>query len=81
MNTENKTRHVYKQTNSREMNPTREAASRSDTQEFLSILWDPKAHYLSFSVVPILSQMNPGHTTRACRAAVYGMNCLRSLGR
>jgi hypothetical protein len=48
-----------------ELNPSWEAANFAATQEFRSILWNPKVHYRvhkSPQPVPILIQINPIHT-------------------
>jgi hypothetical protein len=62
-----------------EISPSSEADSRSATQEFLKILWNPKVHYRAHKSAPlvlILSQINPIHTAASYLSKIHLNTCI-----
>jgi hypothetical protein len=60
-------------TNSMDLSPSWEAATRSATLEFSQILWNPKVHrhiHKSPPLVPTLRQMNRVHTSSSCLSKI-----------
>jgi hypothetical protein len=60
--------------NSMELSPSSEASSCAAIQEVSNILWHPNLHdcvHRRPSLIPILSQINPAHTTTSCLSKIH----------
>jgi hypothetical protein len=76
-------RNEERRTNFMQLSPSWEAANCATTQEFPSYLWNPKVHYCvqrSPPLVPILSQINPVHTTPSYLRSILILSTYLRLG-